>query len=107
MASNPRSATTRAERALKAPGTMTPRRAWARALSCCLVFMNCKGLICYCFCSYKGLKDGRKRPKNSKNTARHTHPAFHQDAGAAAHQGLGHLPLAVDLRCIGPHTQGA
>ena len=25
--------------ALKAPGTMTPRRAWASVLSCCLVFM--------------------------------------------------------------------
>ena len=29
----------RATSALKAPGTMTPRRAWASVLSCCLVFM--------------------------------------------------------------------
>src|SRR5690606_729513 len=33
----------------------------------------------------------------SERVARHTHPAFHQDAGAAAHDGLGDRPLAIHL----------
>jgi hypothetical protein len=40
MASKPRSAISRADMALNAPGTMTPRRASARALSCCFGFMR-------------------------------------------------------------------
>jgi NAD(P)-dependent dehydrogenase (short-subunit alcohol dehydrogenase family) len=34
--------------------------------------------------------------------ARHPHHAFHQHARAAAHDGLGHGPLAVDLRASAP-----
>ena len=33
--------------------------------------------------------------------------AFHDDAGATAHDGLGHEPLAIDLLCLGADLQGA
>ena len=43
----------------------------------------------------------------SEAVARNAHPAFHQDAGAAAHEGFGDLPLAPHQRGLGAHAQGA
>ena len=37
----------------------------------------------------------------------HPHPALHEHAGAAAHDGFGHRPLAINLLGLGTDTQRA
>jgi len=49
----------------------------------------------------------RRGARSSERVGRHAHPAFHQHARAAAHDRLGHGPLAVDLFASAPTRQGA
>ncbi len=88
MASKPRSSMTLADSALKAPGTITPRRASTSDLSCLRV-------------------DTGKTLRSQKTVAGYADLAFHQHAGAAAHQGLGDRPPAVDLPGFGADAQRA